>query len=81
MEINKIIKERARMMLAQKSFWDYCRMRVPKIYQDDAEYLQEKCQAFQEFIADDYHVLAVSCPPADRQEFDSEVSGPVVSWQ
>ncbi|MCL2415500.1 MAG: phage terminase large subunit [Defluviitaleaceae bacterium] len=61
--IDDIFKTRAKLVLARKSFWEYCRIKAPDFYTDDAEYLKEICDALQDFENDDTELLSINVPP------------------
>lgn len=53
----------ARIALARKSFWDYCKLFAPDFYMDDRAYLHECCDAFQAFYESEEELLIVCAPP------------------
>lgn len=62
----------AKVSLARKSFWHYCRLRYPDLYTPDKAYLHDYCNKLQAFIEDKlinpktnrpYTILMVNMPP------------------
>lgn len=49
--------------LASRDLWHYCKIKAPDFYNDNAPYLQEICDAIQEFENDDMELLIVNMPP------------------
>jgi len=58
--------------LARRSFWEYCKLRYPKLYTDDKKYLKEICTTLQEFhekrlinpnTGQPYDKLMLNAPP------------------
>ena len=71
MGINKknIMRE-LELELARRSFFDFCKLTMPKFYMDSREYLKELCDTMQDFYENkDDEVLVVNVPPRHRQIF------------
>lgn len=49
--------------LASRDLWHYCKIKSPDFYTDNAPYLQEVCEAIQDFENDDMELLIVNMPP------------------
>ena len=43
------IKRGARIELARRDFWEYCKLLAPDFYKEDRKFLKDKCRAYQEF--------------------------------
>lgn len=57
------IKLQAKLALARKDLFYYCKLKAPDFYKDEREYLVRLCNALQEFDTSDYDVLVVNEPP------------------
>src|SRR5574344_1548843 len=51
-----------KIALARKSFYDYCNLRIPKVY-GGCEYLEEICNEMQDFLSNDLELLIINVPP------------------
>ena len=61
-----ISKERiyqARLALARKDFWEYCKLIAPEFYKEDRPYLKDLCYQLQNFLESDEKVLVLNLPP------------------
>lgn len=67
----EILKELARI-----SFYDYCCLKVPKVY-EGAEYLERLCNELQEFLFDDNEMLIINLPPRHAKSLTATL---FVSW-
>lgn len=62
--ISTQIKQGARIELAKRDFFSYCRIKTPSFYKPDREYLKKLTNEFQRFYeTDDNDVLIVNVPP------------------
>lgn len=59
----KLIQLGARIELAKRSFFDYCRLKAPDFYKRDRKYLVELCNDFQEFLESEDKVMIINLPP------------------
>jgi predicted phage terminase large subunit-like protein len=57
------IRYHARIELARREFFYYCRLKAPDFYREDRGYLVDLCREFQEFIDSNDDVLIVNLPP------------------
>lgn len=60
--LNQKTLQKLEITLARKSFYDYCRLRIPKVY-EDCDYLEEICDEMQDFLHNDLELLIVNVPP------------------
>lgn len=60
---NKIIQLGARIELARRSFFDYCRLKAPDFYKPDRKFLVDLCNEFQNFLDSDEKALIINLPP------------------
>ena len=63
MILNKDIIYQARLALARKDFWEYCKLVAPDFYCDDRTYLKDMCYQLQHFYESDEKILVINLPP------------------
>ena len=61
--MNSDIIYQARLALARKDFWEYCKLIAPGFYRDDRPYLSDMCYQLQHFYESDEKVLVINLPP------------------
>lgn len=66
----KLIRQRAKIVLARQSFWDFCKVLAPDFYRDDREHLLNLCNALENFYSGllmgpngPYRKLIIHLPP------------------
>ena len=59
----KQITYQARLALARKDFWEYCKLIAPDFYREDRLYLKDMCYQLQNFLESDEKVLVLNLPP------------------
>ena len=62
MELNPKTIRKLNIALARKSFYDYCNLRIPKVYAK-CDYLMEICDEMQDFLTNDLELLIINVPP------------------
>ncbi|OCW99390.1 terminase [Streptococcus dysgalactiae subsp. equisimilis] len=76
--VNELLKKRAQIALARRSFFDYCQLLASDFYKPDRTYLVELCNDLQDFMSDDEHdVLIINEPPRHGK---SRTAGMFVQW-
>jgi predicted phage terminase large subunit-like protein len=60
--LDKNTIQKLKIALARKSFYDYCNLRIPKVY-DGCTYLHEICNEMQDFLTNDLELLIINVPP------------------
>lgn len=65
--IPEYVREQARLELARRSFWNYCKLKAPDFYKEDRLYLKDMCEKLQEFISSENKILVINMPPRHRQ--------------
>ncbi|QQC56524.1 phage terminase large subunit [Streptococcus dysgalactiae] len=76
--VNELLKKRAQIALARRSFFDYCQLLASDFYKRDRSYLVELCNDLQDFMSDDKHdVLIINEPPRHGK---SRTAGMFVQW-
>ena len=59
-----ILKYYARMELARRSFWEYCKFTSPDFYSEDRAFLRDLCNKLQWFVEEaDEQIMVVNMPP------------------
>ena len=61
--ISKDLIYQARLALARKDFWEYCKLIAPDFYKEDRPYLKDMCYQLQSFYESDEKVLVINLPP------------------
>lgn len=59
----ELIRLGARIELATRDFFSYCRLKAPDFYKPERKYLVELCRDFQEFLDSDDRAMIVNLPP------------------
>ena len=57
------IRRAARLELARRDFWSFCKLMAPDFYREDRPYLKTLCRRLQAFCESDRKVLVVNMPP------------------
>ena len=61
---DEVIKLGARLELARRHLYDFCKMMYPSFYKDERKYLKEFCEAVENFIRnEDKRFLIINAPP------------------
>lgn len=60
------VKEQARLELARRKFWNYCKLKAPDFYKEDRIFLKDMCNKLQEFIESNKKILVINLPPRHR---------------
>ena len=63
MVLSKDIIYQARLALARKDFWEYCKLKAPDFYREDRPYLKDMCHQLQAFYESDEKILVINLPP------------------
>lgn len=57
------LRYQAKLELARRDFWEFCKLLAPDFYMEGRDYLKEFCYAMQEFYETDQRVLIINMPP------------------
>ena len=57
------LRDRLRIELARREFWEYCKLLAPDFYKEGRAYLKEKCRIYQEFYESEDEFLIDNEPP------------------
>ena len=60
--INEIVYQ-ARLELARRDFWEFCKLKAPDFYKEDRPYLKDMCYQLQHFYEGKEKVLVINLPP------------------
>ena len=71
------LRYQARLELARRDFWEFCKLLAPDFYMEERTYLKEFCQALQEFYETDERVLIINEPPRHGK---SRTAGLFTQW-
>lgn len=61
--IPEYVKEQAKIELARRIFWNYCKLKAPDFYKEDRAFLKDMCNKIQDFINSDKKILVINMPP------------------
>lgn len=76
--MDKVIIKQAKLELARREFFFYCRLKAPDFYKSERRYLEELCEKLQSFYEDpDSKVLIINAPPRHGK---SRTVGLFVEW-
>lgn len=71
--IPEYVKEMAKIELARRNLYDYCKLRHPNFYKKDRTYLKNMCYKIQEFLKqNDKKFLVINLPPRHGKSFTSK---------
>lgn len=71
------LKKQARLELARRDFFEYCKLTAPDFYKDDRAFLKDMCNQLQEFYQNEEQILVVNLPPRHGK---SRTAGKLVEW-
>lgn len=57
------LKRQARIELARRDFWEYCKLRAPDFYKENRAYLKHICLELEDFYYSDDKVMIINEPP------------------
>lgn len=60
------LKRQARIELARRDFWEYCKLRAPDFYKENRTYLKHICLELEDFYYSDDKVMIINEPPPPR---------------
>ena len=56
-------RDRVRIELARRDFWEYCKLLAPDFYKEDRKFLKDKCREYQDFYESQEEYLIDNEPP------------------
>lgn len=67
-------QHRLELLLAQKDFWTFCKLMMPKFYKEDRDYLYKLCRQLQGFVeSSDKHFLVINLPPRHGKSLTAQL--------
>ena len=71
--IPRYVKEQAKIELARRHLWDYCKLTNGQFYKEDRKYLQNMCYSIENFFKqDEKKFLVINLPPRHGKSFTSK---------
>lgn len=77
MRMDKVVSNGAKLELARRRFFFYCKLKASDFYKSDRKYLIDLCNAFQEFYEGEDQILIVNEPPRHGK---SRTASLLVEW-
>ncbi len=75
--LKKEMIKQARLELARRDFFDYCKLMAPDFYKEDREFLKNVCNQLQNFYKSDEKICVINMPPRHGK---SRTAGKLVEW-
>nr|DAT49458.1 MAG TPA: Terminase [Bacteriophage sp.] len=75
--IKEELKKQARLELARRDFFEYCKLTAPDFYKEDRQFLKDMCHELQDFYESDDRICAINMPPRHGK---SRTAGKLVEW-
>lgn len=66
---------RMQLQAARSDFFEFCRLRNPKFYKSDRQYLVRLCREFQEFYESDEMGMLINMPPRHGKSYTAQNFG------
>lgn len=71
------LKKQARLELARRDFFEYCKLTAPDFYNEERNFLNDLCYQLQNFYESDEKVCVINMPPRHGK---SRTAGKFVEW-
>lgn len=71
------LKKQARLELARRDFFDYCKLMAPDFYKEDRIFLKDVCHQLQDFYKSNEKICVINMPPRHGK---SRTAGKLVEW-
>lgn len=71
------IKKQARLELARRDFFEYCKLTASDFYKEERSFLKDLCYQLQDFYKSDEKVCVINMPPRHGK---SRTAGKFVEW-
>lgn len=75
--IKEEIKKQARLELARRDFFDYCKLMAPDFYTDERLFLKDVCYQLEDFYRSNEKICVINMPPRHGK---SRTAGKLVEW-
>lgn len=76
-DIREKIKKQARLELARRDFFEYCKLTASDFYKEERSFLKDLCYQLQDFYKSDEKVCVINMPPRHGK---SRTAGKFVEW-
>lgn len=76
-DVREEIKKQARLELARRDFFKYCKLTASDFYKEDRKFLKDLCCQLQDFYESDEKVCVINMPPRHGK---SRTAGKFVEW-
>lgn len=76
-ELKEELKKQARLELARRDFFEYCKLTAPDFYREERKFLKEMCEELQSFYESEDKILVINLPPRHGK---SRTAGKFVEW-
>lgn len=68
------LQKKARIELARRDFWEFCKLLKPSFFKEGRAYLENLCRSLQEFYEqDEEKVLIINLPPRHGKSFTAQM--------
>ena len=71
------LKKQARLELARRDFFEYCKLTAPDFYNEERNFLEDLCYQLQNFYESNEKVCVINMPPRHGK---SRTAGKLVEW-
>ena len=76
-KVKEELKKQARLELARRDFFEYCKLTAPDFYKDDRLFLKDMCNQLQDFYESKDRFLVINLPPRHGK---SRTASKLVEW-
>ena len=76
-DVREEIKKQARLELARRDFFEYCKLTASDFYKEERVFLKDLCYQLQDFYKRDEKVCVINMPPRHGK---SRTAGKFVEW-
>ena len=76
-DVKEKIKEQARLELARRDFFEYCKLTASDFYKEERVFLKDLCYQLQDFYKSDEKICVINMPPRHGK---SRTAGKFVEW-
>lgn len=76
-KLKEELKKQARLELARRDFFDYCKLTASDFYKEDRKFLKDVCNQLQDFYKSNEKICVINMPPRHGK---SRTAGKLVEW-
>ena len=73
--IKEELKKQARLELARRDFFEYCKLTAPDFYKNDRHFLKNMCNELQDFYESDDRICVINMPPRNQELQENWLNG------